>query len=280
AQVIQDSTGVYHADVPATIVGTYSYRWEGTGTVVAVAEGSFTVTSAYPTSDPAAGVGSYADLATFRQYIRTDPVANDADDPDSLLEKLALDSAARAIDRACGRNFAIAGTTPSARVFTPKIVPGASPLEYLTREYPYTWYTHFVLSIDDITDLSGMMVAFDATGDGDYTNAITGFRVSPQNAPAKGLPYRQLTFDVGIYPPFFFESVQVTALWGWGACPATIINANLLQASRYFKRRDAPFGVAGSPQEGSELRLLSKLDPDVALMVGAYKRNWGAVTDR
>jgi hypothetical protein len=72
------------------------------------------------------------------------------------------------------------------------------------------------------------------------------------------------------------DSVEVAALWGWTSVPPTIMQANLIQAARFLKRRDAPFGVAGSLELGSEIRLLSKLDPDVALMVGAYKRNWGA----
>jgi hypothetical protein len=71
--------------------------------------------------------------------------------------------------------------------------------------------------------------------------------------------------------------VQVTATWGWTAVPATIKKATLLQASRFYKRRDAPFGVAGSPDMGSEMRLLAKVDPDVEVMLGDYRRKWGAV---
>lgn len=50
-----------------------------------------------------------------------------------------------------------------------------------------------------------------------------------------------------------------------------------LQAIRYFKRKDAAFGVLGSPEFGTFSRLQSKLDPDVELMLdglGARQR-WG-----
>jgi hypothetical protein len=46
-QVVKDSTGVYHADIPVTQPGLYEYRWVGTGTVAAAAEGTFTVESVF-----------------------------------------------------------------------------------------------------------------------------------------------------------------------------------------------------------------------------------------
>lgn len=59
--------------------------------------------------------------------------------------------------------------------------------------------------------------------------------------------------------------------------PDAVKLACTIQAARFFKRRDAAFGVAGSPELGNELRLLAKLDPDVALLVSAHKVWWGAV---
>jgi len=48
--------------------------------------------------------------------------------------------------------------------------------------------------------------------------------------------------------------------------------ACLLQSSRIAARRDSPFGVAGSPETGSELRLLDRVDPDVAVTLSRYRR--------
>jgi hypothetical protein len=59
--------------------------------------------------------------------------------------------------------------------------------------------------------------------------------------------------------------------------PSAVKQACLIQASRFFTRRYAPFGVAGSPESGSEMRLLAKVDPDVAVILGPYVTWWGAV---
>jgi hypothetical protein len=55
--------------------------------------------------------------------------------------------------------------------------------------------------------------------------------------------------------------------------------ATLLQASRFHARRFSPYGVAGSPELGSELRLLAKLDADVELALSKAQlvRWWAAV---
>lgn len=59
--------------------------------------------------------------------------------------------------------------------------------------------------------------------------------------------------------------------------PSGIRLACLLQAARWYKRRDAAFGVLGSPDMGNQIRLLARLDPDVAVLIGTYSRRWGAV---
>jgi hypothetical protein len=43
ATVTKDSTGVYHVDLDVTAEGIWDYRFVGTGTVVAAADGSFNV---------------------------------------------------------------------------------------------------------------------------------------------------------------------------------------------------------------------------------------------
>lgn len=59
--------------------------------------------------------------------------------------------------------------------------------------------------------------------------------------------------------------------------PSAVKQACLIQASRFVTRRYAPFGVAGSPDSGSEIRLLAKVDVDVAVILGPYISWWGAV---
>lgn len=199
--------------------------------------------------------GIYASLSDFKHFVRADG----ADTTDDTLMVMALDAAARAIDRATNRTFVAASAVATARVFTPLLLGG-----------------RYTLPIDDVPATAVPTVAFDTTGNGDYDTAITAFRLGPLNAPARGLPYSELVFDRGTVPPMYEDSVEVTSVWGWDATPSTIATANMLQAARFLKRRDAAFGIAGSPELGNELRLLSKLDPDVAVMVGAFRRWWGA----
>lgn len=45
--IAKDSVGNYHYDFTVPSSGQYNYRWTGTGTVVAAAEGSFTSSSAF-----------------------------------------------------------------------------------------------------------------------------------------------------------------------------------------------------------------------------------------
>jgi hypothetical protein len=261
-QLVKDSTGKYHVDVQTTTVGVYSYRWEGTGALVATSEGSFTVTSSYPAA-AAATVGAYADLATFRNYLRVgaqgpNTTGNDSNDPDSALEVLALQAAARAIDNACGRTFNGPQTAASSRYYTPRWIRGI-----------HGSFGRYICEVDDISDYSDVVVKFDATGNGNYDNTITTYRMGPRDNPSRGLPYDRLIFDIGTWIYVRGEeAVEVTtANWGWATVPPVIVNANLLQAARYLKRRDAAFGVTESPTVTTQTRLLSKLDPDVELML-------------
>ena len=72
------------------------------------------------------------------------------------------------------------------------------------------------------------------------------------------------------------NGVRITAKWGWPAVPAAVKLATLIQASRLYSRRVAPFGLAGNPEVG-QARLLDRLDVDLVTSVRPYQRQWGAV---
>lgn len=202
---------------------------------------------------------AYATMADFRLYVR-DSATSDADDSDTALKLLALEASARAIDTACNRTFAVAPDTAVARYFTPR-----------AESSPYGW-SRVICEIADLFDTTGMEVTADATGNGDFGDPITTYRVWPYDAADRGKPYTALVFDYGSAIQLDNDRVKVSALFGWDAIPTTIVQANLLQAARFYKRRDAAFGIAGSPDLGNEIRLLAKLDPDVAVMVNPFKR--------
>jgi hypothetical protein len=205
---------------------------------------------------PVAGASLYASLAEFKRFARA---SSDPDADDDLMAGL-IAAASRSIDFACGRTFSLAPAAAVARYYTS---PGGG--------------RRIRLPVDAFMDDTGLVVKFDWGEDGTYEETVTDYRLYPLNAAADNMPWTHIIFNSGVSVPTYEQAVQVTALWGWSAVPAQIKQATLLQASRLYKRRDAPFGVAGSPQTGSEIRLLAKLDPDVEVMVKDFIRFWPAV---
>jgi hypothetical protein len=176
-------------------------------------------------------------------YLR---IADPLDDPQLAL---AIAGASRAIDQATNRQF--------GRVDAPEV--------RTYRARPDYELGRWVVDIDD-TQEAPTAVEVDGT-------AVASFALEPRNAAQEGRAWTRLVFTGDSEAtPCASSDVAVTARWGWTAVPATIQQACLLQASRLHKRRDAPFGVAGSPDMGSELRLLAKVDPDVEVMLRAYRR--------
>lgn len=198
----------------------------------------------------------YATLTEAKNFVRV------SDTDDDVEIQLALTAASRAVDRATNRQFG----------------QSAAPED---RFYTAVWdrkLRRWVIRIDDLMTVSGLTVHYDTDGSGDYADMIDDFQLRPVNAAAEGRPWTEIVVrPTSTTTPGNAESgVEVHGTFGWSSVPATIKSATLLQASRFLSRRDSPFGVAGSPDTGSEMRLLPKLDPDVALQVRPYYRWWGA----
>jgi hypothetical protein len=206
----------------------------------------------------------YATAAELGQFVRIDDVADDT------VIDLAIEAASRMIDYACdpspghSRQF---GKTDAVedRYFT------ATP-----RGYGPSVRGQWVARLDDLASVVGLVVA--VAGGENYT-PVTGTTALPRNATALGRPFTEMLFTGSSYPcpPLLADAVRVTGTWGWPAVPDTIHEACLLQASRLLARRDAPFGIAGSAETGSEVRLLAKVDPDVEAMLRPYMRALGTV---
>lgn len=186
----------------------------------------------------------YVTSAELKSYLR---IEDAADDP---MVALWVTTASRAVDDYCGRQFGQTAT-----------------VEERTYDAVYDracWRS--VAEIDDVQDVTDMVVT-DANGN---EVAADDYELGPVNAPVKGRPYtRVLLARAG--------RVTIAARWGWSAVPAPVKNATLLQAARLAARRDAPFGIAGSPAEGSEVRLMASLDPDLRTALGGtYRRSFWA----
>ncbi len=200
---------------------------------------------------------SYETTANLRAYMNVPAVTGAAEDilQDTAVYTPALEAASRLVDTACSRQFGVSAS--AARYYQPKWSPSRH---------------RDMVSVDDFQSTSGLLVKTDADGDGVYETTITDYVKLPVNAAANGRPWTDLEIHGSCSRAP--RGLEVTALWGWTAVPVTIKQATLLQAARIVKRRDAPFGVAGSPDMGNEIRLLAKLDPDVDKMVQAFRRYW------
>jgi len=194
----------------------------------------------------------YATTAELKAYLRIDS----GDTVDDVQLPLAVTAASRAVDLTTHRQFGQVAAAES-RLYTPRLD--------CSRD-------RWVIQLDDLMDVTGFTLTITA-------GAITLYTLEPLNAPQRGRPYTRVVVskDSLIKPKGEIGEVAAVGKWGWAAVPTTIKEATLVQGSRFNKRRDAPFGVAGSPELGSELRLLAKVDPDVAVMLASYTRQRLAV---
>lgn len=155
-------------------------------------------------------------------------------------------AASRAIDKRCNRQFGQLAE-PGARTYR-------RPAAYSSA------LCLWLVEVDDVQDVTDLTV-------GGVAYASSGATLLPDDAVEKGRPYERLGFESCPSGP-----VVVSALWGWEAVPAQVVAACKLQVSRWAARRDSPYGIAGSPSDGSEMRLLARLDPDVSTTLAGLAR--------
>lgn len=162
-----------------------------------------------------------------------------------------VNSVSRAIDDACGRFFYSAAGT----------------VLYTADDFLY-------LPIDDFSAITSIVIDEQNTGTPNVT-LTNGTDYRPEGTSAiPGFPYtaiRITSFGTKTLPVGVTEGVSVRGTRGFAAVPQPIVAATLLQCVRTHARRNSPYGVAGSP-DGGIIRLLSRLDPDVELMIRPYRR--------
>jgi len=182
----------------------------------------------------------YVTTTDLKGFLKIDDTEDDAQ------LAYAVTAASRSIDKFCNRQF---GLLASAQ----------------DRVYTARWDVtlgKYVVDVDDVMTTTGMVITGAAT--------ITDYTLRPSNADLNGKPWTRIILNSGGRETL--DGITVTAKFGWSAVPVAVQQAALVQSSRLFKRKDAPFGIAGSPELGSELRLLAKVDPDVAVVLSPYQR--------
>lgn len=175
---------------------------------------------------------------------------------------LAITAASRVVDEYCNRQFG-------------QVTPVAA------RQYTAEWHKRWrrwIVDTDDISSVTGLLVNVDDDDDDVHDQAVDVYRLWPFNAPGNGQPWTRIIVDPdsAVSPTCAQGGVEVTALWGWTSVPTPVKTATLIEAHRIVQRRNSPYGIAGSPETGSELRLLRAVDVDVQKILAPYRRQWGA----
>jgi hypothetical protein len=198
----------------------------------------------------------YVTLPEAREY-----VTRHSSTVDDTFLALDVTAASRAVDRTTNRQFGVVDEVEE-RFYTP----------YWDRRR-----SRWVVDFDDLQTTTGFDPQLQDV-DGVDIGAIDDYVLEPRNAAAKGRPWERMVIRPSstYVPTGLVDQAAFTASWGWTEVPDPVKEATLMQASRFTARRNSPYGIAGSPDEGSEMRLLARLDPDVAVVVGPYRRWWAA----
>lgn len=184
----------------------------------------------------------YATVQQLADYLKI------GDNADNGFLQTWITTVSRNVDLFCGRQFGQVDTAEE-RYYTP----------YYDRHQGY-WF----VTIDDLQDITGLAIE---TDDG---TAVTDYRLLPRNNAVLGRPYERVRLATCT------GELAFTGLWGWSAQPEATRTGLYLQAARLAKRRGSPFGIAGSPSEGSEIRLLAQLDVDFKTSLRPLARTWWA----
>ncbi len=170
----------------------------------------------------------------------------------ALLER-AVNAASRAVDQHCRRRFWL-DDTATVKTYRPTFTDKAL--------------------VDDIGDTTGLVVKTDSTGTGtfDLTWAATDYELEPLNAldPNALAWWWIVAVDRYLFPTARRVTLQVTAKFGWSGVPDDVEQATLMKAASLFKRKDAPFGVAGFNDFG--VVRVTRQDGDVLDLLAPYRR--------
>lgn len=251
--VTSPSTGYYDTLVPADQAGHWTYQVLVTGAVPDdTASGSFDI------GDPAPPL--YVDLDTFRASVDRP----DTDTSRDVYLRACLEAASRGVDAHCGRTF-WRDRAVSARTYRT-----VGRVDATDRDGE-------LLLVDDIAATSGLIVE---VGDGVSWTTLTEseYDTEPDNATVRRKPVTGLRRvaatscwgSSGWGTPSWrrHRRVRVTAVWGWPAVPAQVVQATQMQAARLYKRRQSPEGVTGNSEWG--VIRLSRVDPDVQALLATF----------
>lgn len=201
-------------------------------------------------------VHGYCTTDQLREHLGDTGVKIDID----LLER-AVTSASRAVDSFTGRRF-----WQDATVKTRYFRPESSKLAM----------------VDDISTTTGLVICTDSGTNYTWSDtwATTDYDLEPDNADQDESSYAW--WRIRAIGNFAFpiwnnrRTLRVASKFGWSAVPADVEYASLLKATSLFRRKDAPFGVAGFGDFGPVR--INRKDSDVIDLLNPFvKVGWGSI---
>ncbi len=170
-------------------------------------------------------------------------------------ENTAIDNAIAAadaeIDQITGRTFVVpSGAT--AKTFIP--------------------YDDYTLYVDDVAQLTGLVVKEDTSLDGTYDTTLTittDYVVDGNSAPYRVI--KRVDGDMWPRDRYGRPTVEVTAFYGYGmAVPDQIKQCSLVIAARLYQRRSSPLGFQAGSVDVGFVRI-SRTDPEVIALLRGLK---------
>jgi len=188
----------------------------------------------------------YSSVATIKSYLG---IPSGSTSEETAITA-ALNAADQEIDNICGRTFAVPGAT-SVKTYVPT-----------SDKY---------VIVDDIAQLSGLVVKLDSSDDGTYdvTLASSSYIMDGNSAPYTVL--RRV--DGNSFYRFHSNrpTIQVTAYHGFGmSVPYPIVQASTILAARLYQRRSSPLGVTAGGAEAGVFRI-SRQDPELVSLLRGYR---------
>lgn len=195
-------------------------------------------------------INGYCELEELKAHIMSNGGGTFTDEDD-----INLESVINAVSRGLDATF---DTTFYARTET----------RYFTPQYYDTLYIPDLLSVTTLKT--------DDNDDGTYetTWATTDYWLEPRNAQASSTepkPYRQISARARgerTFPKDVEYGVEIAGSWGYSTKanqPAVIKQFTLLFAHRLWRRKDAIFGIAGTPALGVQV-IQARIQQDSDLM--------------
>jgi hypothetical protein len=192
----------------------------------------------------------YIERATLKASLR---IKDDVED--TLLDD-AIYSSCRAVDDECGRRFWL-DPVAVRRIFTPH--------GRISRPDPARCAESFIVDDIGVTDGIVVEIGYGST----WTDVTSSVEFLPENAIARGRPVTSL-LRVSGWPLSLDERVRVLARWGWPSVPPQVPQASRILATRRFRRKDSPEGVAASDAWGPVR--VTRVDPDVEALLQPLRR--------